>query len=186
MTISIVTSNTKKFNEMQKILAQFFIEARRVDIDLFEPQSLDAKEIVTAKAREAFAKVQGPVVVDDSGFYVEKYNRFPGTLSKYVFRGVGYDGLFSLFKEGDRAHFECSVAYMDASLAEPAVYTGMYAGTITENCPRNPKEEMPYAPLFIPDDGNGKRMSEMTEQERAHDHRHQALISCAEHMLKTL
>ncbi|MCW1930679.1 MAG: hypothetical protein KIH62_005240 [Candidatus Kerfeldbacteria bacterium] len=185
MRIFIVTSNTKKYIEMQNILHRFSIEAVRVDVDLFEPQSLSAQEIVTAKAREAFAKVQGPVIVDDSGFYVEKYNRFPGTLSKYVFRGVGYQGLFSLFAENDRAHFECSVAYMDGTLSEPKVFTGTYAGKITEQCPRDPNEEMPYAPLFIPDDSaRGVAMAEMTEDERSHDHRHQALEACARFVLK--
>lgn len=38
MRIFIVTSNTKKYIEMQNILHRFSIEAVRVDVDLFEPR----------------------------------------------------------------------------------------------------------------------------------------------------
>lgn len=176
--LSIVTTNTKKYTELSHIFAQHGVQCARVSYSLAEPQSLDAQEIVRAKVLEAFAQVRGPVCVDDSGFYIEKYNRFPGTLSKYVFRGIGYDGLFALCGDGDRAHFECTVGYMDESLLEPIVTVGQYPGVITTACERNPQEEMPYAPLFIPDDGCGKPMSTMTALERARDHRHQAVEMC--------
>lgn len=179
MKLTVVTSNTKKAKEMMRSLKEFGIETEHISADLNEPQSLDAKVIVAAKAREAFALAHSPVIVDDSGFYVEKYHRFPGTLSKYIFRGIGYDGLFALMKEGDRAHFECNVAYMDKDLAEPVIFTGTYPGRVTEDCPRDPNEEMPYAPLFIPDDST-ERLFEMTPKQRVNDHRHQGLRACVE------
>lgn len=179
MKLTVVTSNTKKAKEMIRSLQEFGIETEHVSADLNEPQSLDAKVIVAAKAREAFTLTGTPVIVDDSGFYVEKYNRFPGTLSKYIFKGIGHDGLFSLIQEGDRAHFECNVAYMDGELVEPMIFTGTYPGRVTEDCPRDPNEEMPYAPLFIPDDSS-QRLFEMTPEQRSNDHRHQGLRACVE------
>lgn len=179
----VVTSNSKKFREISTVLARFQITTERVDVDLLEPQSLDAKEIVAMKAREAFARVKRPVIVDDSGFYIDRYDRFPGTLSKYIFRGIGYEGLFRLCEEGERAHFECTVGYMDATCVEPVIATAEYSGHVERHNLKDMKEEMPYATLFVPDDAHGKRMIEMTPEERGHDHRAQALERCV-HMIQ--
>ncbi len=177
--LAIVTGNNKKFAEMSRALHDLGIETERVDAEIDEIKSMDVECVVRDKALKAFALVQRPVLVDDSGIYFEKYNNFPGTYSKFLFRAIGYDGIFRLVQEGDRATFICCVAYMDGTLREPMVMKGVYPGTITENFPRDETNEMPYAPLYVPHH-SVVRMSEMTPEERALDHRHQALKQFAQ------
>lgn len=183
MKLSIVTGNTKKFTEMSRALRDLGIECQRVDGDIDEIQNLDGAVVVRDKALKAFALVEGPVLVDDSGIYFEQYKNFPGTYSKYLFKAIGYDGIFKLVKAGDKATFICYVAYMDGSLPEPMIMRGEYPGTITEDFPRDETNEMPYAPMYVPHN-SVVRMSDMTPEERSLDHRHQALKAFAEWYLK--
>lgn len=168
---------------MSQALQDLGIETERVNGDIDEIQHLDGARVVADKARKAFALVGRPVLVDDSGIYFDRYKNFPGTYSKYLFKAIGYDGIFRLVKEGDTATFICYVAYMDGDLDEPVVMKGVYPGTITEEFPRDETNEMPYAPMYVPHN-SVVRMSDMTPNERALDHRHQALRAFAEWYLK--
>jgi XTP/dITP diphosphohydrolase len=177
--ITIVTGNTKKFTEMSRALADLGIETERLDGDMEEIQNLDGAQVVRDKALKAFALAERPVLVDDSGIYFEKYNNFPGTFSKYLFKAIGYDGILQLVQEGDRATFVCYVAYMDGTLPEPMIMRGEYPGTITKDFPRDLDTEMPYALMYIPHN-SVVRMAAMTPEERSLDHRHQALNQFAQ------
>lgn len=179
MKLTIVTGNTKKYTEMSRALADLGIETERMDGDIDEIQNLDGAKVVADKALKAYALAEKPVLVDDSGIYFEQYKNFPGTYSKYLFKAIGYDGIFKLVKEGDKATFICYVAYMDGMLAAPMVMRGVYPGTITEDFPRDETNEMPYAPMYVPHN-SVVRMSDMTPEERSLDHRHQALKAFAE------
>ena len=70
-----VTSNEEKAEEARMIL-EMPVEIRKAD--LVEIQSLDLKEIVKDKARQAFEIVGESVIVDDVGFFLEAWNGFPG------------------------------------------------------------------------------------------------------------
>jgi len=117
--------------------------------------------------------------VDDAGIYFEKYRSFPGAYSKFLYKAIGFDGIFRLVEAGDQARFVAYVGYMDESLLEPVIFRGEYAGCIVEDFDQGRDYEMPYAPMFLPN-GSDVRMSEMTPQERAGDHRHQAVNAFAE------
>jgi len=180
MTLTIVTGNTKKFTEMSRALADLGVECERLNGDIEEIQDLDGAVVVRDKVLKAFALAGGrPVLVDDSGIYFARYNNFPGTYSKYLFKAIGYDGIFRLVQAGDKATFLCYVAYMDATLQEPIVMRGEYPGTIADDFVRDTHNEMPYAPMFIPQHST-KHMANMTPEERGQDHRHQALKQFAE------
>lgn len=173
--ITIVTGNTTKFHEMQEALLRHDIHVQRQSFDIPEEQTLDAESVVREKALAAYSEVQAPILVDDSGFYMEKYNEFPGVFSKYVYKSIGFDGLFKLADIGDRAEFRTYIAYMDAQCPTPQIFTGHYTGSIVDGFDMTIDYEMPFAPMFQPDDSDGKRMSEMTPEERSYDHRHSAL-----------
>ncbi|MFC1598208.1 non-canonical purine NTP pyrophosphatase [Patescibacteria group bacterium] len=178
-TITIVTSNTSKFKEMSEALSHHGIEAQRVDFDIDEIKEIDIERVVKDKVMKAFEKVAGPVVVDDSGIFFDKYNQFPGTYSKYLYKTIGFDGIFKLVEPGDTAVFRTYVAYMDEERAEPEIFQGEYPGKIDDQFDQSKDYEMPYAPMFIPE-GEDKDMASMTPAERANDHRHQALNKFAE------
>lgn len=173
--ITVVTGNSSKFRLISAVLAEKGIPTKQHAVPVDELQSLDPVEVITDKVQKAFAAVGGPVLVDDSGIYFLQYTHFPGIFSKYVYQAIGFDGLFRLVASGDRAEFRCFVAYRDADMTLPHIFTGTYAGTITNQFSRDEDHsEMPYAAMFQPD-GSEKPLAYMTREERKNDHRNQAL-----------
>jgi inosine/xanthosine triphosphate pyrophosphatase family protein len=61
-TITFITGNQKKADYLGKYLG-FLIQHIKVDLD--ELQSLDLREIVEHKARQAYARFGKPIIVDD-------------------------------------------------------------------------------------------------------------------------
>lgn len=177
--VNIVTGNTKKFEQMKTVLERFNVVAKRITFDIPEIQSLHAEEIISAKARSAFEHVQQPILVDDTGFYLERFPLFPGVYAKYVYQALGFEGLFQLINDGDKANFKTFVAYMDDSLPSPKIFTGEYTGHCITSPADTGAHEMPYAEFFVPE-GATKSMAQMTMEERQNDHRTQALQSFAE------
>ena len=72
--VVLVTSRPEKAEEARRL----GIAVERIDLDLSEPQALDPGEIVDAKARAAFARLDRPVLVEDSGLQIAAWNGFPG------------------------------------------------------------------------------------------------------------
>ena len=54
-------------------------------LDIPEIQTLNQKEVAIDKARKAYEILKQPLIVDDSGFFVNKYNNFPGVLTKFIY-----------------------------------------------------------------------------------------------------
>jgi XTP/dITP diphosphohydrolase len=79
--------------------APFTIE--HVDVDLFEEQTEDQEKIAIAKAKQAWDLVQKPLLVDDGAIYFHKYQDFPGTFTKFIYKGLGYEGICKLLDDGD-------------------------------------------------------------------------------------
>jgi len=69
-TIAVATGNNGKFAEIKGFLSKHYpnIKVEQCPLDLVEPQSLDLKEVATAKARAAWQILKRPVMVDDGGF----------------------------------------------------------------------------------------------------------------------
>lgn len=173
-TVVVVTSNTTKFEELAEALSHHQIEAERIDFDIPEIKALDIKTVIADKVKKAYEKARRPVIVDDSGIFFDNYKEFPGTFTKFLYKTIGFEGIFRLVKPGDRAVFHSYIAYLDANLDESMLFNGQYAGTLTDQFDQSQDYEMPYAPMFIPD-GEIKDMAAMTPLERAQDHRHQAI-----------
>lgn len=96
--------------------ARFRIE--QVDVDLFEEQTDDQEKIAIAKAKQAWSLVQKPLLVDDGAIYFLKYKKFPGTFTKFVYKGLGYEGICKLLDEGD----ELSVVVTTVLIYGPELY----------------------------------------------------------------
>ncbi|KKT29853.1 MAG: hypothetical protein UW16_C0022G0013, partial [Microgenomates group bacterium GW2011_GWC1_44_10] len=95
------TGNQAKLLDASKALSYLGIEIVGQKIDTEEIQSLDQEEIVTKKAKKAFEMVKSPLFVDDTGFYLDSYPQFPGTLTKHVNKTLGIQGLSRLYEEGE-------------------------------------------------------------------------------------
>jgi XTP/dITP diphosphohydrolase len=149
--IYYATNNSGKFEEAKSCIEKYapFIDLKQLDVDLEEIQTLDQSAIAIDKARKAYDLVKKPVLVDDGGIYFEKYNQFPGTLTKFFYSAIGFDGVFKLVSEGDKASFVVTVAYFDGTNA--TTFKGQCDGTIVnlrKDVPFHPR--MPFTAIFKP------------------------------------
>jgi len=146
------TSNQGKFEEVRAFLEKHAptITLKQYTHELVEIQTLDQKAIACDKARQAWNALQKPVIVDDAGIYFEKYNQFPGTLSRYVYEGIGFEGFFKLVEPGDNASFLLTLVYC-AGLNEIHIFEAANYGRIVRPRGDGPKS-LPFLMIFAPYD----------------------------------
>ncbi len=108
-----ITGNAGKFREAK----DFIPDLVQLDIDLTEPQSLDPHEVIEYKLLEARKHHDGEFIVEDTSRYLDGLNGFPGPLIKWMLKGVGKEGIYSLCRDihNMRAHAKTVVGYSDAS-----------------------------------------------------------------------
>lgn len=148
-TVFYATTNTGKFEEVKRFIDQHdpTIELKQFDGDLPEIQTMDQEEIAIDKAKQAWKVLKKPVLVDDSGVFFSRYKNFPGTLSKFVFHGIGYDGILKLTKDDPRAEIRLCMVYKDEDDG-CHVFEGVTKGTIIEPETLEVHPNFTYSPIF--------------------------------------
>ncbi|MGC9071850.1 MAG: XTP/dITP diphosphatase [Acidilobus sp.] len=177
MALYMVTRNRGKFDEARLELASFGIELRQLEVDKLEVQSEDVVEIASTAARHAYETFRAPLIVDDTGLYIEAFGGFPGPYSSYIIKKIGLDGVLRLMEgvANRRACFRTAVAYADEEGVR--VFTGETCGNISHRPIGS--SGFGYDPIFIPD-GEVRTYAEMTIQEKnALSHRGKALRTFA-------
>ncbi len=193
MQISFVTSNNGKFSEAEKILKHFGINIVHRNLRIEETRSDSIEEVASASARAAFAELNEPLFVEDSGLFIPSLDGFPGTYSAWAFKKIGNEGILKLAK-GAEAEFRACIAYADGkneplrstSAAEGGhsevpvkTFTGSMKGRISEEI--RGTGGFGYDPIFIPEKFPGIRHSgettfaEAPEMKDALSHRKRAL-----------
>ncbi len=150
--IYYVTTNPGKVAEVAEY-AQLYapeIEIKQFSADIDEIQSNDQVAIARDKAKKAWDLLRKPVLVDDSGIFFEKYYKFPGTISKFVSYGLGFDGIKRLIDEGDRAYFLLSMVYIETE-DQLHMFEGRTNGRLTKPEKFEGDPHLPYDVYFIPD-----------------------------------
>jgi len=149
--IYYVTSNTGKFDEVARMLAQHAPEIllTSCDIDIPEIQSMDQLEVARDKAKKAWDVLQKPLIIDDAGIYFEKYNKFPGVLSKFVSYGLGFEGIKKLIEPGDKAYFLLYMIYVDGPESYH-VFEGRCDGILHTPEIFDAQQNLPYDTYFTP------------------------------------
>lgn len=112
-TIHFATGSQKKFREARDFMKinEPAPQLSLFEIDFKEIQTKDVREVAGRKGLDAYTKTNSPVLVDDFAVYFERYPTFPGTLAKYVIKGIGLKGLYKLVEPGDRVAFVCELVY---------------------------------------------------------------------------
>lgn len=115
--ICLITSNRGKVLSLQKALDFFGIEVNVnvQNLELTEPQFDTVKDVSAYKAKEAYARLKRPVLVEDGGFAVEALNGFPGVHTKFVLNTIGAAGILKLLagESNRRARFISCASYID-------------------------------------------------------------------------
>ena len=155
-----VTVNQSKLEDSRKTLNKLGIEIVGQKIEFEEKQSLDQEEIVRDKAKQAYKKINLPLFVDDTGFYIDSYPQFPGTLTKYINKTLGIPGLVKLFKEGQTAYFKTLICFIDKDFE--ILVEGKLFGKLTKKKSKRFNPETPINSIFIPD-GYSQTLIDLTD-----------------------
>lgn len=153
-----ITSNKGK----AKFLAKYLgvpLEHQSLEID--EIQSLDLKEVVYHKVREAYQKVGQPVLVEDISLEISSLGRLPGPLIKWFLEDLSSEQICRLADGGDRrAVGRCMFGYFDGE--NERYFEGELHGVITEQ----PSGDSGFGwdSIFIPD-GYKVTRAELNEED---------------------
>ncbi len=151
-----VTSNLSKLAEAEAIMG---MGLSNVSVDIKEIQSLDPMAVAMDKAARAYAHVNKPLFVEDTGLFFNALNGFPGAFIKWAYDSIGTDGLCRILDAFDdrTAYVKVAVCFCDESGIKP--FIGKTTGTITAK-PRGP-EGFGWNPIFVPD-GSTRTMAELS------------------------
>jgi len=168
----MVTSNANKAAEVAAYFGGM-LEVTHVALDVPEHQSDDIGEIAREKARYAYRELNTPLIVDDTGLFIDGLKGFPGPYAAYVLNTIGNAGILKLM-DGimDRsARFTTGLAYADDRGIQ--VFTGTIDGKITFILRGD--EGFGYDPIFEVDK---KTLAEISIAEKSRiSHRARALSS---------
>lgn len=167
MKIAFVTTNRGKFEEVENLLKSYDVYIEWINRKYEE----DADDTVEDTAKKAAKKLSNelkmPIVLEDTGLYFKAYNGFPGPSPKFVFKTLGYKGIFKLLDgESREAYFETFAAYCEPN-SEPVIFNGKMHGEIANKI-FNPEKDfdfMPYDRIFVPE-GKKITISDMTMNEK--------------------
>lgn len=158
--IVFVTGNKGKFREVKDILAARGFEVIQNTDGYPELQEDDLEPIAAYGAKWASDKLGLPVMVDDSGLFINVLNGFPGPYSAFVEKNLGNPRVLKIMEgETERsAVFKSVIGYCEPG-AEPLTFTGTVEGKIAF-------EELGtggfgYDPIF---DYNGKTFGELGDE----------------------
>ncbi len=149
-TALLVTSNRHKLEEARAIVAPLGVRLRGRSRRLPEPQADTLEEVARAKLRSLGA-IRGPVLVEDSGLFLEGLHGFPGVYSAYAFRTLGLDGLLRALADRPReARFRTVVGLRNGSRIH------LFAGELAGRISREPRGSggFGFDPIFEPRGGS--------------------------------
>jgi non-canonical purine NTP pyrophosphatase (RdgB/HAM1 family) len=155
-----VTQSPSKIAEAERILG-FRLESRSVDLE--EIQELDVERVVERKAITAYHLLgERGVLVEDTGLYLDAWDRLPGALIKWFVRSVGPEGLCRMLEgfHPREATAETVLATYDGQLR---TYRGAVRGRIADK-PAG-VHGFGWDSIFIPD-GSQLTFAEMSPAEK--------------------
>lgn len=117
-TLLFITSKPDKVRVLQSYLQKVGVNCQVTlcEEDIPEPQGRSIVDIAEKKAMLAYRQLRQPVVVEDSGLYIEALNGFPGPYVKYMLDTLGLEGIMRLMdgKEDRSCRFVSAVSMVDA------------------------------------------------------------------------
>ena len=126
--VTFITGNQKKADYLSKYLGY---PVDHVKVDLDEIQSLDLKEIVEHKVRQAYEKIQKPVIVEDVSLEFEALGGLPGPFIRFFVDQVPFETICSMIGgQTRRATAKCVFGYYDGE--ELKSFEGSLGGSIAE------------------------------------------------------
>jgi XTP/dITP diphosphohydrolase len=161
IAFTFITGNQNKADYLSKLL-QLPVDHQKIDVD--EIQSVNLKEVVERKARQAYTLIQKPVLVEDVSLEFNALNGLPGTFIKFFVEYTGLEATCRLLDGfSDRtAIAKCAYAYYDGSAVK--IFEGSIEGEIATK-PSAGTAGFGWDKIFIPNGYSGKIRAELNEAE---------------------
>ncbi len=179
--ISFVTGNMNKYEEIAQLGKSYGIKVKWINYSKFEIQSNNLESIAEFSAIAAYSAFSVPLIVEDSGLFIDSLRGFPGPYSAQVYDTIGLNGILKLLSgsANRRARFETVMCY--ASSSGLKIFKGIVKGSIAKEISKG--RAFGYDPIFIPE-GRTKTFSELDIAEKNRlSHRAKAFGAFAKYFL---
>lgn len=167
-TLTFVTGNQKKLEEVQSILSakgSFPFQLTNQKIELPELQGDDPIAIAEAKCRLAAQQVRGPCITEDTSLCFDALNGLPGPYIKWFLEKCGHDGLNKMLVgfANTKAYAQTVFAFTTGPEQPVHIFDGRTEGCIV---PARGSLDFGWDPIFEPVEGQGKTYAEMSTAEK--------------------
>jgi XTP/dITP diphosphohydrolase len=183
--IFFATGNAGKVEEMTPLFEDRDLELVQVETDVPEIDAMDVEDVAVQKVKDSLeaAKEKGAVdeedilIIEDTGFYVEGLDGFPGAEAAFFAGTAGAEKLLNLLEYGEdrSAYFKTAIAVIHDGEIE--VFTGRMEGEVPKEKRGSSHPHLPYNSFFIPEHGDGKSLAENQELKKNEFHRRKAVES---------
>lgn len=177
-TVWFMTENPGKFREASSILESRGIRIRQLRRSKLEIQDERLEKIATYALKKALEHHPGPMLVEDSGLFIEALRGFPGPFSSHALQTIGLNGILHLLGNSSRrkAYFRSAVAF-GSNMGELRTFTGVIKGTISREILGS--NGFGFDPIFLPD-GSTLSFGQADDSfKNSHSHRAKALLKFA-------
>ncbi len=129
-----------------------------------EIQADTINETIVPGLKWLMERCDRPIMIDDSGLFIDALKGFPGVYSAYVFKTIGCDGILRLMDgvKDRSARFECCIGFMRPG-GEPSIVKGVSKGSIA--LAKAGSGGFGYDPVFIPE-GHSETFAQMPIPEK--------------------
>lgn len=168
--LTYITGNYGKYIAVKEKFEKNGISINYFKCDLDEPDINNIEYISKEKARQAYEKLQKPVFVADTGFYIENYPNNPGYPGAFVKRSGISSDISKLLKTMEniidrKCYFlDCLTFYNGNEFYQ---FFGLSKGTLSyeERGTKTKKAKSNLWYVFIPNNCS-KTLAEMNDDER--------------------
>jgi len=145
----LVTQNEYKLKELTPLFKEYGVELATTTIPKLEIRSNDVERVALEAAKIGFSEAKQPVVLDDTGLYIDALEGFPMSYAHFVLKTIGKAGILKLMKgiKDRKARFVTAVGFSDGETL--ATFKGVMEGSIAEK--EEGQEGFGYDPIFIPE-----------------------------------
>ena len=180
--LNFVTQNKHKVREFKAILGKD-VEVEQIDIDYPELRSDDPEEIVKEAVKKLAEELKKPVIVEDSGLFINALNDFPGTSSAYIHKRIGLKGILKLMEgiQNRECIYKSAVGYCEPGKG-PVSFLGEEKGEVAEEIIGS--YGFGHDPIFIPESFK-QTYGEMENVEDAKKFRRRAVEKLKEYLNKS-
>ena len=184
-TITFVTGNAKKLEEVTAILQQgaplpFTIGNRALDLPELQGEPED---IAREKGKLAAAAAKGPIMCEDTLLCFHALGGLPGPYIKWFLQKLGHAGLNNMLVayEDKSAYAQCLFALCAGPGQPVRLFDGRTPGKIV---PARGDNAFGWDPVFEPSEGGGGTYAEMEKSAKnAISHRGRSLAQVREWLL---